>query len=583
MDLQYIHKLVLGFGVSLLGGLAQGATLSGGSALDSVSVSDRLLGQRLYLRYLTLEDDTQSTSSERFHHLWMSSLSDPYQPSVQYYIARVQSSMGLSAEAINTMQKAFDLSSKHDKEIGETLADMAYRANLLSLSGDVLKSLIEAYPDDKSLHIRLVEVYRKKGDLTAAISTLDKLIEMGEGLSILTLEKAKILVTMGRMDEALKILEAQVQASPSDLETLSYLVSIYLSSGHIAKARAAIAEGRKYVTGPSVLDELTVYASIADSDYIRAAKEIQRVARTEDALPGDIEKLMAQSVSISQDKVAMTRALIPVQEELVELYEQSGGLKLQLADNYFVIGDSLKGESVLTRMIDAKSEETYPYTYFIEKYIQSRDVPKVLGLTTKAISLFPHKGTFYVYALMSYGEINDKERAYALTNEAMKAVPQTDPDYGDLVLIKADQEADRGDYTSARKYYELAIQYAKTPLALNNYAYFLATHGTPEDLIKAEDLASRAVQRVRNFPTFLDTYAWVLYLRGEYALAKIYIDSAISNEEEPNSVYYEHQGDILSKMAKTQEAINAYEKAIKAGGNKGELTEKINKLKSHDE
>lgn len=548
--------------------------------VSQVSAEDIFVSKQLFLKSLALDEAGGGNESARFNHLWMASLMDSSQPSVQYHLALGFAAIGMQTEAFAMMQNAFDLSERQDKEIGEALTEMAYRTNRLNVAEETLKALTKAYPEDRSSYIRLVEVYKRKGEPTAAIEILDKLIEMGQGKHLLIFEKAKILAEMGKIDETQRLLEEKVESMPTDLESVSYLVYLYLSQDQIAKAKALIKATKKYIAQAPILDELSVYVHIAENDYVRAAKEIQKMAHTEDAQPEDIEKLMSQSLSASQDKAAMTKALIPVQEDLVEVYEQSDGIKLSLANNYFIVGDSVKGETLLTKMIEAKTEETYPYTYFIEKYIRNRQADKVLELSESAMTVFPNKGTFYVFALMGYGELKDKERSDAVLDKAIKMVPKSDPDYGDIMLIKADAESEAGRYASARTFYEEAIQYAKTPLAHNNYAYFLAVHGTKEDLDKAEELASKAVQRVRNFPTFLDTYAWVLYLKGEYALAKIYIDSAISNEEEPNHVYYEHQGEILFKLGKAEEAVRAFEKAIEVGGKADVLNDRIKQIKS---
>ena len=552
----------------------------GQEGASQVSAEDRFVSKQLYLKALSLDESGGENESARFNHLWMAGLMDASQASIRYHLALGFAAIGMPTEAFSMMQSAFALSGRQDKEIGDALTEMAYRTNRLSVAEETLKALTEAYPEDKSSYIRLVEVYKRKGEPAAAIEILDKLIDMGQGKHLLTFEKAKILADMGKIDETRRLLEEQVASMPTDLESVSYLAYLYLSQEEIAKAKSLIMATRKYISDAPILDELSVYIHIAENDYVRAAKEIQKIAQTEDAQPADIEKLMSQSLSVSQDKAAMTRALIPVQEALTEVYEQSDGIKLSLANNYFIVGDSVKGEAVLTKMIDTKTEETYPYIYFIEKYVRDRQADKVLALSEVAMSLFPNKGTFYVFALMGYGELKDKERSDAVLDKAVKMVPKTDPDYGDIILIKADAESEAGRYDSARGFYEEAIQYAKTPLAHNNYAYFLAVHGTKADLDKAEELASKAVQRVRNFPTFLDTYAWVLYLKGEYALAKIYIDSAISNEEEPNHVYYEHQGEILFKLGKFEEAVKAFEKAIQVGGKADVLNDRIKQIKS---
>jgi len=49
--------------------------------------------------------------------------------------------------------------------------------------------------------------------------------------------------------------------------------------------------------------------------------------------------------------------------------------------------------------------------------------------------------------------------------------------------------------------------------------------------------------------TYLDTYAWILYMLGRYSEAKIYIDQALQNLDESidNSVIQEHAEKIKQK------------------------------------
>ena len=52
--------------------------------------------------------------------------------------------------------------------------------------------------------------------------------------------------------------------------------------------------------------------------------------------------------------------------------------------------------------------------------------------------------------------------------------------------------------------------------------------------------------------TYLDTYAWILYMEGRYAEAQIYIEQAVQNmdETQDNSVILEHAEKIKLKNKK---------------------------------
>ena len=62
---------------------------------------------------------------------------------------------------------------------------------------------------------------------------------------------------------------------------------------------------------------------------------------------------------------------------------------------------------------------------------------------------------------------------------------------------------------------------------MNNYAYYLATHGG--DLAEAERMSAITIREQPDNAVFLDTYGWILHLKGQDDLAKFYLNKALRN------------------------------------------------------
>ena len=62
---------------------------------------------------------------------------------------------------------------------------------------------------------------------------------------------------------------------------------------------------------------------------------------------------------------------------------------------------------------------------------------------------------------------------------------------------------------------------------LNNYAYHLATH--KGDLQRAERMSEQTIREEPNNAVYLDTYGWILHLKGQDELAKLYLNRALIN------------------------------------------------------
>ena len=82
-----------------------------------------------------------------------------------------------------------------------------------------------------------------------------------------------------------------------------------------------------------------------------------------------------------------------------------------------------------------------------------------------------------------------------------------------------------------------------------------------ERLDEAKTMAQHAVELEPDNEIYLDTYAWVLYQKGEYAAAETQMSKAVKLLKQPDKTYYEHYADILEKVGKTEKATEYRTKA----------------------
>ena len=110
--------------------------------------------------------------------------------------------------------------------------------------------------------------------------------------------------------------------------------------------------------------------------------------------------------------------------------------------------------------------------------------------------------------------------------------------------------------------YDSALVYKDDNIgALNNYAYYLSLE--KKDLDKAEEMSYRTVKAEPNNATYLDTYAWILFEKGKYTEARIYIDQAIQHGTDNSSVVVEHCGDIYYHCGEKDKALEFWKEAEK--------------------
>lgn len=98
-----------------------------------------------------------------------------------------------------------------------------------------------------------------------------------------------------------------------------------------------------------------------------------------------------------------------------------------------------------------------------------------------------------------------------------------------------------------------------------------------KELSKAERMSAMTIKEFPDEPTYLDTYAYILFRKESYSLARIYIEKAIEKSKEPSAEILEHYGDILACLGDTDAAVEQWQKALDAGGEKERLETKIEK------
>ena len=83
-----------------------------------------------------------------------------------------------------------------------------------------------------------------------------------------------------------------------------------------------------------------------------------------------------------------------------------------------------------------------------------------------------------------------------------------------------------GNYDRSFQYYDSCLVYnPDDAMALNNYAYYLALQETRLDT--AEVMSRKSNELEPDNPTYLDTLAWILYLKGNYTEANRYIERTL--------------------------------------------------------
>ena len=108
-----------------------------------------------------------------------------------------------------------------------------------------------------------------------------------------------------------------------------------------------------------------------------------------------------------------------------------------------------------------------------------------------------------------------------------------------------------GQESKAFKIYEQALKIDPEYCpVLNNYAYYLSLKKCR--LRKAERMSRITVEKEPDNATYLDTYGWILFLRGKAKEAKPYFKHAMIYGGKESAVILQHYSEVLAKLGETE-------------------------------
>ena len=209
------------------------------------------------------------------------------------------------------------------------------------------------------------------------------------------------------------------------------------------------------------------------------------------------------------------------------------------------------------------------------------DRDRVIDLCRAARQYNPEEMAFYYYqGIAHYQKGEHAEAMSAFQNGIGVITEDSNPAIvSDFYAVMGDLLHQEGRAREAFEAYDSCLMH--TPdniMCLNNYAYYLSEMG--EQLDRAEQMSYKTIKADPLNPTYLDTYAWILFMQERYSEAKIYIEQALQNDSDSNAVITEQAGDIYMKNNDVARALTLWKEALLKSPDNKKLFRKI-KLKKY--
>ena len=442
----------------------------------------------------------------------------------------------------------------------------------------------QLYNQDKSrdeLLEMLYELYQQTGDNDKAIETLNR-IEAAEGKSErLSYAKSGIYTKMGNKQAAIAEMAALAEKYPNDLNYKGMYADMLLRNDEEQQAfqiyNDILAEEPDNTrTQISLLNYFKVQGEAEKADSVAEQILLNRNTTTEQRI-----YLMRQMVSDSERTDGDSTRILTLFHKMLAQPQQSDDIAMLCAaymDLKQMPRDSVR--AMLQTVLRIAPDNAAARLQLVSFAWDRKDHDEVIALCQEARQYNPEEMAFYYYQGMSYYQKDDPDNALSAFQNGIGVITQdSNPDIvSDFYAVMGDLLHQKGLAREAFEAYDSCLQWKPDNImCLNNYAYYLSEMG--QQLDKAEQMSYKSIKAEPKNATYLDTYAWILFMQKRYAEAKIYIDQALQNDADSSAVITEHAGDIYIQNKDTDRAVELWQQALEKDPKNKLLSRKIKQKK----
>ena len=489
-----------------------------------------------------------------------------------FYLARYYDYLKNKEKALAYSEKAAQLEPDNETYL-ETLANNYISRRQYDKAIDAMERLYGMNSEREDVLSLLVQLYEQQQNLEGAIQTLTRL-ETKEGKSErLSMAKSELYTRKGDKKAAINEMKHLADQYPNDQNyRCLYGTTLYMN-GQQKKA-------------------LAIYADVLKKEPDNRGAQMAMLSHyneTNDSVQAHIwlERMLMNKNSTTQDRVMLLRQVIGESEQnggdstqVLHLFRRVLDTPLADADlalfcaTYMNLkkmpSDSIS--PVLEQALTLEPTNAAARLQLVSYAWAAEDRDRVIALCQDARQYNPDEMAFYYYQGIAYYQKDQLDQALnAFQNGIGVITTQSDPAIvSDFYAVMGDILHQKGQSREAFIAYDSCLVWKEDNIGcLNNYAYYLSELG--EQLDKAEQMSYRTIKAEPKNATYLDTYAWILFMQKRYSEAKIYIDQTLQYDNDSSSVLLEHAGDIYYQAGDTVQALSYWQQALNRVDNEKDI------------
>lgn len=520
---------------------------------QEISDNDKLEAEYYFIegeKYFMLDNYQKA-----FEYFMMAYEKEPDNAAINYKLADVLTQNNELVKALGFATAAVELNPTN-KYYYLLTANLYTSMSSFNEAATTYEALLANVPDTEQYLFELAAIYLYQQELDKALETYDRAKKAFGPMEQITVQKQQIYLSQNLLEEAIREGEELIAAFPGIDEHVISLAEILISNERLDEAQARLEEVIASDPGSSQAGILLSEIYRKKGDTERAMALLQN-AFGDKSLNFDAKVQMLGGYIAQLPNEALEQPAIALSELLIAAHPGEADAYAITGDLYYQLGNNEKALEMYHQVLDRDKSNFGLWQNVLNLEMSMSKYDAVIEHSEEALELYPNQSALYYYGGTASLIQKDYKKAIRLFEQGTKFVG-ANPDlhsvfYGQL----GDAYNGIEDHANSDKAYEKALEIKPdNDHVLNNYSYFLSLR--KEKLEAALSMSSKLVEKYPDNSTYLDTHAWVLYVRGDYKAARVYLEKAIKDENVSGTIV-EHYGDVLYQLGEIEKAVQQWE------------------------
>jgi len=435
----------------------------------------------------------------------------------------------------------------------------------------------------------LGRLYVAKENWAKASQVFGQLNRVNPGYSNAYYLRGVAELRLGNPQEAMKVLEAAVQAQAAEIDHLKLLGSLYLQFRMPAKAAEtlrlasetdprdpqiklelakALRQTKKYPEAMEILGELVKGETDAEFDATVEMAQIQAVTgRRQEAIENFRKALEMKESEEFRPLILGNLGLVyqdsGQHEKAIESYRQAVDLQPESVENRLRLVYALKEAGKTQEAVDQAGEMMRAKGDQDDVIIAYSQVLAANGQLEKGVAVLTENATKKSDAerfALAASQIYIEHKKYDEAEKAIRRALEQKPDSLNLLFQLGAVLERQEEYTDAETNFKKVLEKEPGHAGVLNYlGYMLADRGIR--LEEALGYIKKAVEIEPYNGAYLDSLGWAYFKLNQFEPAELHLKQAAQIVVDDATIF-EHLGDLYRKLERYGEAGAYYEKSV---------------------